>query len=92
MVYNKDYKTDSNCLSVGRRQKTAVFDAIFGVIPTRSGRLSRRPYLAAAPGRQGYRHLAHHPSIFFFGFLFIYTLSTKLFYIIIRMRLKIFFP
>ena len=34
----------SNCLSVGRRQKTAAFDTVFGVVPTlRSERLSRRP-------------------------------------------------
>jgi hypothetical protein len=25
--------SDSNCLSVGRRQKTVAFDAVFGVIP-----------------------------------------------------------
>jgi hypothetical protein len=24
----------SNCVSVGRRQKTAAFDAVFGVVPT----------------------------------------------------------
>jgi hypothetical protein len=35
----------SNCVSVGRRQKTAAFDAVFGVVPTTpvQGRLSRRP-------------------------------------------------
>ena len=26
--------TISNCVSVGRRQKTAAFDAVFGVVPT----------------------------------------------------------
>ena len=40
----KSDRTTSNCVPVGRRQKTAAFDAVFGVVPTpRSGHLSRRP-------------------------------------------------
>jgi hypothetical protein len=44
-------RTTSNCLSVGRRQKTAAVNAVFGVIPG----ASLPPLfnaLAAAPGRQ----------------------------------------
>ena len=37
-------QTVSDCLSVGRRQRTVAFETVFGVVPTpRSGRLSRCP-------------------------------------------------
>jgi hypothetical protein len=57
---------------VGRRQKTAAFDAVFDVVPVRSHTLqgvspAALDALAAAPGRPSPRGLAlapHHPRYF----------------------------
>ena len=64
----------SKCLSVGRRQKTAAFDAVFGVVPTPPFReslpppltLSRRHQAAKLTGHLAFKLARALPSIFLY--------------------------
>jgi hypothetical protein len=52
--------TYNNCVPVGRRQKTAAFDAVFGVIPTPVQGVSPAAlnFRGGTQAAQVYRHLA----------------------------------